>query len=450
MSNLKIIDKKIDELWHSGLIDNKSHIFFKNLENVKNSLKYERNIISNEFRIHNKNKNKNNICINNTKQIVYPKIRIIKDKKIIYKQKLLKKDVLQFIKLLQKKHPRSFIENEFYKIRNKMLPSNINLENYLKSIKNNGKKKILIIGGGPNGLFNALYLKHLYKNTIDILTIDNRIVKEGFREPYTRDRYFTYSTNLLTILYKYLYCGEQFEDGGKINYIEYLGYFQMLRQRLPLYFTKKYEKWDSIQKLMKTYHFDIIFDCSGNRLDAPLIKSNTKKYIQKLNKVENKNYKLNIKNNEVILKPKNENNSIINAFTIQFYDKYKNYLYYTDLFVKNKCDILLFKYFNQKLISKIDFKNKILPLITDEIVLNYINNNYFEDKSINYFKINLIKVNMHNKIKISKIYNYNNHTFLYIGNGDTIFHSHYALGAGLNRIITFITKVLYLVNMYYN
>ena len=29
MSNLKIIDKKIDELWHSGLIDNKNHIFLK-------------------------------------------------------------------------------------------------------------------------------------------------------------------------------------------------------------------------------------------------------------------------------------------------------------------------------------------------------------------------------------------------------------------------------------
>ena len=36
MSNLKIIDKKIDELWHSGLNNNKNHIFFENIETAKN------------------------------------------------------------------------------------------------------------------------------------------------------------------------------------------------------------------------------------------------------------------------------------------------------------------------------------------------------------------------------------------------------------------------------
>ena len=293
-------------------------------------------------------------------------------------------------------------------------------------------------------------MKKLYGNKIDILTIDNRIVKEGFREPFTRDRFFAYSTDLLTVLYKYLYCGDDDDgNGGSINYIEYLGYFKMLKQRIPIYFTKKYEKWNDVQKLMKTYNFKLVFDCTGNRLDAPIIESNTKKYIEKLNKVKNKNYKLNIKNNEVILKSKNENSYLMNTFTIKYYDKSKNYLGYIDSITTNKCDVLMYKYLDQKLISKKDLESNVLNLIKEKIDKKIIKS-FFKNDNIHYYKFNLITVNMHNKIKISKIYNYKNHEFLYIGNGDTIFHSHYGTGAGLNRIISFITKVLYLVNMYYN
>ena len=359
MSNLKIIDKKIDELWHSGLNNNKNHIFFENIETAKNISKRYIHSIKKQLNIELVN---DTDCNNNT---TFPKVRVLKDKKIIYKDKLLKKDILNFFKIIKKKHPRNFIENEFYKIKNKMLPSNINLSNYLESIKNNGKKKILIIGSGPNGLFNALYLKKLYGNKIDILTIDNRIVKEGFREPFTRDRSFSYSTDLLTILYKYLYCGDNKNgyDGGKINYIEYLGYFQILKQRLPIYFTKKYEKWNNIQKLMKTYNFKIIFDCTGNRLNAPVIETNVNNYKKKLSKIENKNFKLNIKNNEVILNPKNKDNHIINIFTLKFFDKLKNYISYIDLYTNYKCDILLYKFLNQKLISKKDIKENVVNLI---------------------------------------------------------------------------------------
>ena len=158
---------------------------------------------------------------------------------------------------------------------------------------------------------------------------------------------------------------------------------------------------------------------------------------------------MNIKNNEVILNPKNKDNHIINIFTLKFFDKLKNYISYIDLYTNYKCDILLYKFLNQKLISKKDIKENVVNLIKYTIDKKIIKNNLKKD-NIHYFKFNLNKVNMHHKIKISKIYNYKDHEFLYIGNGDTIFHSHYLKGAGLNNIISFITKVLYLVNMYYN
>jgi hypothetical protein len=444
MSNLKLIDKKIDEIWHSGLINNKNHMFFSNMDNVNNMLNNFRKMLKESYKIKDDNNYEDE---NNCNNIIYPKIREIKDKKIIYKNKLLKKDIINFINLLDNNHSREFIEEKIYKIKNKILPSNINLDNYLKSIKNNGKKKILIIGSGPNGLFNTLYLHYLYNNNIDILLLDNRIVKEGYREPFIRDRFFAYESHLLTILYKQLYCSNNY-DGGSINYIEYLGYFQILKNKIPIYFTKKYDKWNNIKKLMKNYNFEIIFDCSGNRLDVPIIKVNDKKYIEKLNKIENNNYKLNIKNNEVIFNPKNENNYLMNIFNIRLFDKNKNYLFYDDLYTKNNCDILLYKYLNQKLISKKDLENNILHLIKDKIDKKILEK-FIKDKKIYYYKFNLIKVKMHNKIKISNIYEYKKHKFLYIGNGDTIFHSHFVTGAGLHRILTFITKVLYLINLYY-
>ena len=90
MSNLKIIDKKIDELWHSGLNNNKNHIFFENIETAKNISKRYIHSIKKQLNIEFVN---DTDCNNNT---TFPKVRVLKDKKIIYKDKLLKKDILNF------------------------------------------------------------------------------------------------------------------------------------------------------------------------------------------------------------------------------------------------------------------------------------------------------------------------------------------------------------------
>ena len=127
MSNLKIIDKKIDELWHSGLIDNKKHMFFNNMETVKHYINSFRNSWESELKINSK-KESNNKC--NLKDVVYPKVHVLKDKKILNEKKLKKKEILHFLQILSKKHPRNFIEKEFKKIKNKILPSNINLKTF--------------------------------------------------------------------------------------------------------------------------------------------------------------------------------------------------------------------------------------------------------------------------------------------------------------------------------
>ena len=48
---------------------------------------------------------------------------------------------------------------------------------------------------------------------------------------------------------------------------------------------------------------------------------------------------------------------------------------------------------------------------------------------------------MRHQIKISDTFNVGKRKILLIGAGDTIFHSHFVTGAGLNRIFDFTVKI---------
>ena len=47
---------------------------------------------------------------------------------------------------------------------------------------------------------------------------------------------------------------------------------------------------------------------------------------------------------------------------------------------------------------------------------------------------------MKHAIEISRVVNYKEHNFIYVASGDTIYHSHFITGSGLNRTITFAVK----------
>ena len=54
---------------------------------------------------------------------------------------------------------------------------------------------------------------------------------------------------------------------------------------------------------------------------------------------------------------------------------------------------------------------------------------------------------MYHRLKVADVLKAKNHPFLYIGTGDTIFSSHYIVGAGLNRTLLFSIKTAHLLNM---
>jgi hypothetical protein len=445
----KQLENKINKLWKKGILNDQSHIFFDDVKNVLELVKSFRKYAAEKYNIE-KYSNEIIIC-NNPKK--YPKIEKIEKKNIKYENPLTEKDIDEFDNLLyEHQMPTSEkILKYIDKIKHKPLPSNINLQTYLKYLKSSKKKKFLIVGGGPNGLFIASYLDYIYNqnyngistdDSIDILLIDNRIVKEGFLKPYTRNRRFAFSDFSLSIIYKFLYCTTSEYPMESINYIEYLAYIKLYKKCIPMYFTKKYETWKKICDLVHNFDFDVVFDCTGGRLNVPNFDI-PKNYLDLIKNTKQNDREIIIDKDNVILKSNIPNDPLMNMFSLEYFDKTKNLLsYYGDLNTLHTCDIDTYKHFSDHLLSKKDLL-KIQNIIIDKVDKGFIK--YIaESKDIKYYKISYIHVNMHNRIKIAKVFTHEKHKFLYVGSGDTIFHSHFIRGAGINRLFNFIVRILYL------
>ena len=85
----------------------------------------------------------------------------------------------------------------------------------------------------------------------------------------------------------------------------------------------------------------------------------------------------------------------------------------------------------------------IIKGISNSTIRNFLYSIMITKKLIyhdNIYTIDVFSIWIRHVIKISDIINVGNHKALYIGAGDTIFHSHFITGAGLNRTLDFAVK----------
>ncbi len=325
------------------------------------------------------------------------------------------------------------------------------------SNKKNNKETInvMIIGSGPVGLFLGCYLSLYYNDTsmnnvpkVNVVIYDSRIETPGFRKPYNRQRVFATSSKYLSLIIPKMYCWKENENIFMINIflLEYVLYtIANIKYNIPIIY-EDYD-WEDYKKIIDKGKFDVVFDCTGGKLSHDAIKNIDTKWLNKYklyNKSVNRELTVDINKNLVLLK--NDSDHIINYYygSITLYNSESNILSFhdkIDVDIMNKVDLMFFNSLKNKYYT---FKETIhiLKGITDDDTRNFLYTRIHKYKSTdNYLiKFDVWGIYIRHAIKIADVFKVNNRDILFIGAGDTIFHSHFLTGAGLNRTLDFSVK----------
>ena len=380
-----------------------------------------------------------------------------------------------------------FIDTYFKLIKNAHTPHQINtlLDNSLKyllpatiSSKENLKKfleekkdiNILIYGGGPSGLFIACYLTYLFNSQysktsfpqIKVLLVDNRSPKTGYRFPFNRERVFYVGSDFFKLLLSDILClykkNNNFSSLIKIKYLEQMLYLWAIKNNIPMYFDPQAGDEKFIKNLIQKGNFNLFFDCTGNRLPnifwpkitpkdklwlnhLSLKPSNLKKYFY-----PNKIGQMVIKNNQVKYQfktPEAKYYLFIEPFLNGQIYPAKSDLVYN---ITHKKDIEILKKLSGKCLSYQNYQSLISHLHSHLLRKMMTINCHILKENVN-LKLYLLDLELFHKIKITQIHHLNNHQYLYIGLGDSIFSGHFVVGQGLARLIPLIDKIVHLIPM---
>lgn len=360
-----------------------------------------------------------------------------------------------------------FTETDYNKIKeilnnlmNYNLPSTIpNLPSYLKKQKND-TINILIVGSGPVGLYTASYLDYLYETSsklldkeVKILIIDNRIKEEGVRLPFTRTTSFGWYINKMNLFIKNIYNWKNVDNiyneriFTNIYYLEYLLYLYVYNKNIPIYFTKKYETYESIEKFANNNNFNYIFDCTGGRLDVklkPNISWNTDI------KMKKKDFEIKLEGNKYTLyNLKTKSGHFSYTFVLNLLDyKFKPFNNNNNIrIITDKYHVKLLEPYRNKTMTISEYKKLEKKIINDEL------KNYFEDNTMN----NMIDIKKVKYVKISLFSNNSNHlnricktinsSLTYIALGNSIGNSEYGIHFGMNGQLEFSNFVSQLIGI---
>ena len=222
------------------------------------------------------------------------------------------------------------------------------------------------------------------------------------------------------------------------------------------YFTNEVLNQQHLEKFCRDNKIDVVFDCTGNRLKTDYFSDNIpKNFFPNSMTFENKNYQ--------VIKDQN-------TFKLDWKDNIKNrYYIYMDSYSKDGKLMDSDAYPNNIVFEEdLEFFNKIkdkyIKIKKDQIddIMSYLEKNikdlgllkslqnriiYSIDRIIKFV---LVEIKIYHKLKISTVIKQDNQNTLYIGTGDSIFSSSWVIGAGLNRLLYFIKKPIWSLQLLSN
>ena len=379
------------------------------------------------------------------------------------------------------------------------LDKDFSLENYYpgpRGYENVGKKEVLnlssgkriiniaIIGTGPIGLFLALFL-NLYYNDITLgsdrivrtILFDNRIEEDRgkiYRKPFTRERPFATSSSYFSALFSKIFCLEEQRDYlyFNINVLEYILFSKVYMDKIPIYFWSADTK--KVNDTMKNLNIEVMFDCTGGRLMRNYCNHETDicnpEIYEWFTEESYANIPKEMRNDlarEYNLKPEHVRDLIttIPSQNLVIFNKnekfVKNYFYASltcynfktlkwkdkiDINIENETDLKTYLDFKDKYLHIEDLSQvcRVIKDPNERAKIYQFHKKFMKKKTINskeyIVTFDVWNTYMRHSIECSRIINHNGHKILYIGAGDTIFHSHWVIGAGMNRTIDFAVK----------
>jgi hypothetical protein len=333
-------------------------------------------------------------------------------------------------------------------------------------------------------MFLGLYLEEMFNKSsslnniprMNILIVDNRKVRDNIREPFTRYRTFEFSSKLFSLIIPKIYCWKDSEGHFmNINVLENILYLYIYHRKLNYYVDDEKKNLRDYNDLLERGNFDVVFDCSGGRLKNNIFRIKNITWIDKLKyDIKREDLKLEIDKKNNLVKLKQINNDFPKLYyfcEMQIWQmnpqnlKDINFLDKFDIVIKNNNDLNYFEKFKKIDFIHYDDIKKMIPNIKDKhlryalILLSTDIKKFFSNILHSYidnlnsnkliFKFNVFNTNIHHAIEITKVFKIKNKKILYIGAGDTIFHSHWYTGAGLNRTLDFTTKTSHLMSLLY-
>ena len=343
---------------------------------------------------------------------------------------------------------------------------------------------IAIVGAGPIGLFLALYLNFFYNKSslgneplVRTIIFDNRIEEykgKVYRKPFTRERPFATDSSYFSTIFDKIFCLEEQRDYlyFNINVLEYMLFSKVHVDKIPIHFWSADTK--KVNDTMKDLNIEVLFDCTGGRLMRNYCNNETEvcniDSYEWITEEAFANIPKDIRNDlskEYNVKPEFVRDLIttIPSQNLVIFNKnekfVKNYFYasltcynFKLLKWKDKIDINIENEVDLK--TYLELKGKYLYIEDLNQVCRVIKDSNERNKIYQFYKKFMKKKNINNKeyiisfdvwhtymrhsIECSRVVNHNSHKYLYIGAGDTIFHSHWVVGAGMNRTIDFAVK----------